>query len=160
MSDISTYEEQLARHGKIIHTNVGVSMLPLLRQNRDVMIIERPSGRLKKYDCALYKSRGGKYILHRVIKVREEDYVICGDNCVTFERGITDEQIIGVLTGIIRGDKTILTDNPWYKLYYHVWCDLIYVRIAILHVIRYTKAVVGLPKKLFSKSKDSQKGEK
>lgn len=149
MSDYSTYEEELSKHGKIIHTNVGVSMMPLLRQHRDVMIIERPNGRLKKYDCPLYKTRSGKYILHRIIKVRENDYVICGDNCVTFERGVTDKQILGVLTGVIRDDKTITMDNKLYKLYYHLWCDFIYIRIAILHIIRFTKRIFNLPKRFF-----------
>ncbi|MBO5009448.1 MAG: S24/S26 family peptidase [Clostridia bacterium] len=149
MSDYSTYEEELSKHGKIIHTNVGVSMMPLLRQHRDVMIIERPNGRLKKYDCPLYKTRSGKYILHRIIKVRENDYVICGDNCVTFERGVTDKQILGVLTGVIRDGKTITMDNKLYKLYYHLWCDFIYIRIAILHIIRFTKRIFNLPKRFF-----------
>ena len=149
MSDYSTYEEELSKHGKIIHTNVGFSMMPLLRQHRDVMIIERPEGRLKKYDCPLYKTGSGKYILHRIIKVRENDYVICGDNCVTFERGVTDKQILGVLTGVIRDGKTITTDNKWYKLYYHLWCDFIYIRIAILHIIRFVKRILSLPKRFF-----------
>ena len=149
MSDYSTYEEELSKHGKIIHTNVGVSMMPLLRQHRDVMIIERPNGRLKKYDCPLYKTRSGKYILHRIIKVRENDYVICGDNCVTFERGVTDKQILGVLTGVIRDGKTITMDNKLYKLYYHLWCDFIYIRISILHIIRFTKRIFNLPKRFF-----------
>ena len=159
MSDFSTYEEELARHGKIIHTNVGYSMMPLLRQHRDVMIIERPAGRLKKYDCPLYKTPSGKYILHRIIKVREKDYVIIGDNCVTFERGITDKHIIGVLTGIIRDGKTITMDNKLYKLYYHLWCDFVHVRIAILHLVRFARRVLGLPKRIFKFIKRKIKGE-
>ena len=147
MSDFSTYEEELCRHGKIIHTNVGTSMMPLLRQHRDVMIIEKPSGRLKKYDCPLYKTPSGKYILHRIVKVRENDYVIIGDNCVTFERGVTDKHIIGVLTGVIRDGKTITMNNKGYKLYYHLWCDFIYIRIAILHVVRFMKRMLRLPKR-------------
>lgn len=160
MSDFSTYEEELSRHGKIIHTNVGFSMMPLLRQHRDVMIIERPEGRLKKYDCPLYKTKSGKYILHRIIKVRENDYVICGDNCVTFERGVTDKHIIGVLTGVIRDGKTITMDNKWYKLYYHIWCDFIYIRIAILHIIRFVKRLLRLPGRFFRLLKRLAKGKK
>lgn len=132
MSDYSTYEEELQKNGKIIHTNVGTSMMPLLRQNRDVMIIERPEGRLKKYDVPLYKRKNGQYVLHRILKVREKDYVICGDHCVKKEYGITDNEIIGVLTGVIRDGKTITMDNPRYKFYYHLWCDFFYVRVAIL----------------------------
>ncbi len=147
----SSYEKELAERGSIIRTNVGTSMMPLLRQNRDVMIIERPTGRLKKYDCPLYKTRSGKYILHRIIKVREGDYVICGDNCVTFERGITDSQIIGVLTGVIRDGRTISTDNKCYKLYYHIWCDFIYIRIAVLYIIRFARRILSMPKRIINK---------
>lgn len=132
MNEQVTYEQELATHGKIIRTNVGVSMMPLLRQNRDVMIIERPVGRLKKYDVPLYKRPTGQYVLHRIIRVREGCYDIIGDNCVNIERGIKDGQIIGVLTGVIRDGRTITTDNFGYKLYYHLWCDFLYVRIAIL----------------------------
>lgn len=134
MSEYSTYEEELRKNGKIIHTNVGVSMMPLLRQNRDVMIIERPEGRLKKYDVPLYKRKNGQYVLHRILKVREHDYVICGDHCVNKEYGITDEQIIGVLTGVIRDGKTISVNDFNYKVYYHLWCDFFYVRVTILRI--------------------------
>ena len=134
MSEFSSYEEELAKHGKIIYTNVGTSMMPLLRQHRDVMIIERPSGRLKKYDVPLYKTKSGKYILHRILKVREHDYVICGDHCTRREYGITDENIIGVLTGVIRDGKTVKMDDFSYKFYYHLWCDFFYVRVFILKV--------------------------
>ena len=132
MAEFSTYEEELRKNGKIIHTNVGTSMMPLLRQNRDVMIIERPEGRLKRYDVPLYKRKNGQYVLHRILKVRERDYVICGDHCVKKEYGITDDDIIGVLTGVIRDGKTITMDAPLYKFYYHLWCDFFYIRVAIL----------------------------
>jgi hypothetical protein len=132
MSDFSTYEEELRKNGKIIHTNVGVSMMPLLRQNRDVMIIERPCGRLKKYDCPLYVRRDGTHVLHRILKVRKNDYVICGDHCTKKEYGITDEDIIGVLTGIIRDGKEVDFTSFSYKMYYHLWCDFFYVRVFII----------------------------
>lgn len=32
----------------------------------------------------------------------EENYVICGDNCLYREYGVTDEDIVGVLTGFYR----------------------------------------------------------
>lgn len=132
MSELSSFREQLAERGKIIYTNVGTSMMPLLRQNRDVMIIERPNGRLKKYDCPLYIRRDGMHVLHRILKVREKDYVICGDHCVNKEYGITDDDIIGVLTGVIRDGKEINFNSFSYKLYYHLWCDLFYVRVFII----------------------------
>lgn len=133
METNSTIKEQLEQKGRIIYTNVGVSMMPLLRQGRDVMIIEKPQGRLRKYDVPLY-IRDGAYVLHRIIKVRKQDYVICGDNCINREHGITDGDIIGVMTGIIRDGKTVSTSSLGYKLYYHLWCDFLPIRTLILKI--------------------------
>ena len=67
----STYEEQLDLHGQLIYTNVGDSMMPMLRENRDLMVITRKGeGRMKKYDAILYRRPNGKYIMHRILKVR------------------------------------------------------------------------------------------
>ena len=148
MSETSTFKEQLELHGKIIYTNVGTSMMPLLREGRDVMIIERPSGRLKKYDVPLYIRSDGMYVLHRILKVRKNDYVICGDHCTFKEYGITDDDIVGVLTGVIRDGKTITTDSLGYKLYYHLWCDFFPIRVFLIKLKYFTHRVF---KKIFKK---------
>lgn len=135
----STFEEELARTGRLIYTNVGDSMMPLLRQNRDLLIVEQPKGRLKKYDVPLYKRDSGQYVLHRILKVRREDYVICGDNRWQREYGITDRHIIGVLTGIVRDGKEISVQDRKYRCYVHLWCDFFYVRACILRVTHFLK---------------------
>ena len=55
----STFEEEIAKNGRLIYTNVGDSMMPLLREKRDLLIIEKAGGRLKKYDVPLYRRAGG-----------------------------------------------------------------------------------------------------
>ena len=55
----STFEEEIRRTGKLIYTNVGDSMLPIIRQGRDLLIISKVEGRLKKYDVPLYKRDSG-----------------------------------------------------------------------------------------------------
>ena len=132
MNNSSTFEEQLSIHGRIIYTNVGDSMLPFIKQGRDVLIIERASSALKKYDVPLYKRDSGQYVLHRIHKVRQDGYVLCGDNRAFRESGVKDGQIIGVLTGIIRGDKKIMRDSFLFKLYAHLGCDTYFIRY-ILH---------------------------
>ena len=131
----STFEEVLAKNGKLIYTNVGDSMMPLIRQDKDLLVIEPVHGRLKKYDVPLYRRDSGQYVLHRILKVRQEDYVICGDNRWKKEYGITDRHIIGILTGIFRDGKTIPVTDKKYLLYVHVWCDFFPIR-AILICIR------------------------
>ena len=136
---MTSFEEILEQDGKLIYTNVGDSMYPLIRQGKDLMVIEKVDGRLKKYDVPLYRRTTGKYVLHRILKVRENDYVICGDNRYHKEYGITDEQIIGVLTAIIRNGKELSVHNWKYKFYVHLWCDFFPVRAFLFKVRKFLK---------------------
>ena len=137
--DKSTFEEQLAQNGKLIYTNKGDSMMPLIKQDRDLLIIKPVQGRLKKYDVPLYKRDTGQYVLHRILKVRRDDYVICGDNRWSKEYGITDRHIIGVLTAVIRKGKEVSVNDWKYRAYVHLWCDLFLVRAPIVYVVNKLK---------------------
>lgn len=117
----TTYEEELDRKGSFTYTCSGVSMLPLLRQHRDLFTIEKRQGRCKKYDVALYRRPPKSYVLHRVVEVREDDYVILGDNCINKEYGIRDEDIIGVMTSFVRNGKEYSVNHKGYQLYARVW---------------------------------------
>ena len=114
----SSFEEQLSKNGKIMYHITGDSMLPLLRQGRDVaVIVALPEGeRLKKYDVALYKRETGQYLLHRIVKVEKNGYVTCGDNRYFVERGVKDHQILGVLECVVRnGEQIAPSDGEYIK---------------------------------------------
>lgn len=111
------FEDIIAEQGLLIYTNVGDSMYPLI-QPRDLLVIQKPEKPLKRYDIPLYKRDNGQYVLHRILRVRKNDYVICGDNRSGAEYGITDRHIIGVLTAIIRNGQTIPVEAPKNSLYY------------------------------------------
>ena len=136
---MTRFEDVIERDGRLIYTNVGDSMRPLIRQDRDILIIEKPNGRLKKYDVPLYKRDSGQYVLHRILKVRERDYVICGDNRYSKEYGITDRHIIGVLTAVVRDGKEIPITDWRYRLYVHLWCDFFPIRVFILKTRKFPK---------------------
>ena len=120
---IDTFENILDTQGVLIYENKGKSMMPLIKEGRDKMVIVKKSqGRLRQYDVPLYKRKNGKYVLHRIMEVRKNDYVICGDNCWRCEYGITDEQIIGVLSSVIRKGKTISITDKYYQHYVSIWC--------------------------------------
>ena len=121
MNNIKQIEEVIKEQGMLVCTTAGTSMYPMLRDRRDTIIVKPYEGRLKKYDVPLYKS-GTRYILHRIVEVCPDSYVICGDNCERKEYGITDEQILGVLTGFYRGSKLIDMNSWQYKLYARIAC--------------------------------------
>ena len=117
-----TFEEYLEKHGHLVYTNVGTSMLPLLKQGRDLFIITAKDGqRFDAGDVVLYRRPPNQYVLHRVVQVRPEDYVILGDNCVNREYGIRDRDILGVMTAFIRKGKEHRVTDRGYRLYTRVW---------------------------------------
>ena len=135
----SSFEEILSRDGRLIYSNVGDSMFPLIREGRDLIVIEPVHSRLHRGDVPLYRRDSGQYVLHRVLKVRNDDYVICGDNRWQREYGIQDRHILGVLTAVIRDGRELRVQDPRYRLYMHACCDLYPLRAILLkgiHILR------------------------
>ena len=127
--------KELDKNGVTVCTTKGDSMEPLLANRRDIVTIRKTKlgERLKKYDVPLYMRDGGSnYVLHRIIRVRKEDYVICGDNRWRPEYGITDRNIVGVMTGIIRDGKELPLKGLKYRLYVRLWCKAFPIRALFL----------------------------
>lgn len=139
-----TYEEYLEQNGEMTYTNRGISMLPLLKQGRDLFTIRKKGAeRCQKYDVVLYRRPPESYVLHRIVAVRPDDYILLGDNCLNKETGITDRDIIGVMTGFVRKGKAHSTDDFGYMLYSR-WIVLTYpvrrmcklIKSKVLQIIR------------------------
>ena len=112
-----SFEDVLAKYGELTYTNHGTSMLPMLRPERDVFtVVRKGQDRCKENDVVLFK-RDGRYVLHRIVEVQEDAYTILGDNCVSYERNVKDEDILGVLVRFYRNRKVIEIDNCFYRFY-------------------------------------------
>ena len=133
MECTKTFLQILQETGCLIYTTRGVSMRPLLRQGKDVVVIETPKGPCKKYDTVLFLRPNGKYVLHRILKDFGDQYWIVGDNCVSGET-VRRDQIIGVMTSVKRGRRTIRVTDWHYRLYTHIWCDIYPVRFFLLRI--------------------------
>ena len=132
MSNGISYEDYLNTYGILTYYNVGVSMLPLLRQGKDLFIVKRKGPeRCRVGDVVLYRRPPNHYVLHRIVQVRPSDYVILGDNCVVKEYGIRDEDIIGVMTGFVRDGKEHSTAEAGYRVYSLLWLYTAPVRICL-----------------------------
>ncbi len=110
-------EEMLKADGKVTFIPEGVSMQPVIIGGSDSVTIKKPEGRLKKYDACLYRRENGGFVLHRVIKVMPDSYVMSGDNQYANEKGIRDEQIIGILVSVNKNGKEIECGSFFFKLY-------------------------------------------
>ena len=108
-------EDVLREKGVYIGPTVGVSMLPMLKNRRDTIVVKPKTERLKRLDVALYK-RGEAYVLHRVLEAVDGGYIIRGDNCYADEN-VPEEAVIGVLTEFFRKDKHYYCTDKKYIRY-------------------------------------------
>ena len=130
---IEVIEEVLQGGGEFRLYPKGTSMLPLLVQGKDSVVLRRRidsvDAPLKKHDIAFYRRTGGQFVLHRVMKIASDGtYVMCGDNQTAMEQGIAPNQIIGYVCGIYKGEEYLSLDSPKYKRYVRFWTFMPYRR--------------------------------
>lgn len=137
MDEFTSLREILDTCGKYTGLTVGTSMKPLIHHQKDNIIVVKNKGRLKKYDVPVYQAPSGKYIMHRIVEVHDDHYVIVGDNMLVREY-VTDDMICGVLVGFYKNGKKYIDcqNSKLYKLYSRIWVALLPVRPAILLVPR------------------------
>ena len=142
--DQMSFEDYLKEFGSLTYRNKGTSMMPLLRQGKDLFTIEKKGPeRCRKYDVVLYRDLQGHYILHRVIRVVPDGYIIRGDNTYTREFR-TDDEIIGVMTGLIRDGKEISVTDAGYKIYSVIRCSSYPVRYVYQRIKLFATKVIKL----------------
>ena len=155
---MTRFEDLLQKDGRLVYKTKGTSMEPMLRQNRDLVIIEVPSSRLDKYDVALYR-RGESYVLHRVIGIDDGFYRIRGDNTYAVER-VPFENVIGVLKSFNRKGKTHAVTERGYRFYARFWNAIYPLRAFRIRVRRLLIAaarklgILPFLKKLLKKKTD------
>ena len=121
-------ERYLAEKGEILYRTNGVSMRPLIKSEKDAVRIVRkePESRCKKYDIALYRRRETpeRLVLHRIIGVTPDGYTALGDNCLNKEVGIREEDVVGVLSEVIKPRRVLSADRTPMKIYGRLWVFL------------------------------------
>lgn len=131
-------KEKIDNGGIVRLPITGISMRPLLVWGRDTVDLikcENP----KKGDIIFYLRDNGQFVLHRIVGVDENGYILCGDNQWHLEYRISDRHIIAVVTSITRKGKTFDMTNVTYRIYSNLWMALLPLRKIIIPLVRKTK---------------------
>ena len=118
---------QLEKGGKANLTITGSSMMPMLQEYRDSVLLVSTQEALRPGDIALYQRDNGSYILHRVIRLSPQGYLFCGDNQAELE-SVRQDQIIARVDGFFHNGKYHELTETGYRLYCWVWLKLFCVR--------------------------------
>lgn len=123
----------LERDGRYISVPNGISMRPMIRSKEDAVVVEKLKDKPKRYDLILYIRGKEQGVIHRVIKYKNNQYVICGDNCWQLEY-VNLNQIKGIVTEYCRKGKWHKVNNIIYKIYVHLWVDLLFIKRPIFYI--------------------------
>lgn len=112
--------EQLAAGKTVRFSPRGTSMLPMLRQGKDQVVLSPLPEKLKKYDLPLYQRKNGQFVLHRIVGVGDT-YTCLGDNQFDTEPGLGHDQMIALVTAFTRDGREIPVTAWHYRLYCRLW---------------------------------------
>lgn len=113
-------QERLEAGQSVRFSPRGTSMLPMLRQGKDIVVLSPLPKRLKKFDLPLYRRADGQFVIHRITKVGET-YTCMGDNQFWPEHGLKYTQMIALVTAFTRNGTEHSVNEPGYRFYCWFW---------------------------------------
>lgn len=101
--------ESIRDGGQFVFYPTGISMLPTVIPNEDCVVLVEPKN-IKKYDLILFTRPNGKYVLHRIINIKNGEYIIKGDNQNWTEK-TTIDKVIAKVSEVRKKDGSVITYN-------------------------------------------------
>ena len=109
-------------------------MSPFLAHQRDYIYFKKPDRELRKGDMVFYQRRTGQYVMHRIWKVKNDQYYMVGDAQQEIEGPLDRDQIFALITKVQRKGKWIEPGDFWWEFFEKVWINIVPVRRVLVKV--------------------------
>lgn len=133
-------EDEIA-HGRPVQFRLkGVSMFPLLRNNRDEVILHPcREEELKPMDVVLFRYRG-KHLLHRIIRRDGNRMLIQGDGSYVAKEVCLTNDVIGRVHAVVRPKGKMVSVDAWqWRLPSYLWQKVGILRRPLLRLLHFVK---------------------
>lgn len=142
--DIVPIMEEVIKSGGSCKLRVtGYSMNPTLRHLKDSVVLVSPQKREPlKNEIVFIKRDSGKHVLHRIIKIIDNDCFIMNGDAQQWTEVVRFDQVIGVVESFYRDEKLISCDNKKYKIYMRLWVLLKPIRPLIFKSRNLIKKII------------------
>lgn len=103
-------------------------MEPFIHEDTNAVVLEKVERPLCAHDVVLYKIKvriqgegeAQRYILHRIIGEKGDNYIILGDNCTSLEY-VRKDEIIAVMRALLREGEEVDLGGLKHRLYMRLW---------------------------------------
>ena len=114
--------DSLKENKNAIFTVTGNSMWPFIGHGRDqVEVVPIKLSELKKGDIVLFKTPGGAYILHRIMKLTKEGIITSGDGNTYIDGEFSRSSVLARVSKIIRKGKTLRCESLSWRIIFTLW---------------------------------------
>lgn len=132
----------LTEEGKEVSLLIsGSSMAPFLIHGRDSVYFRKPDRELKKGDIVFFQRESGRYVMHRICRVKKDGYYLVGDGQTEVEGPIRKEQIFGLIYCVKRKGRKIQPGDFWWEFFAHVWLLFRPIRPALTGVYSFFRHI-------------------
>lgn len=135
---------ELTEQGKEVNMLIsGNSMSPFLMHGRDSIRLKKPDRKLRKGDMVFFQRKSGKFVMHRIIRVRKEGFYLLGDSQQSseIEGPIKECQIFALITSVCRKGRWIGPGNFWWEFFEHYWIRMIPFRRFFINTYRFMSSI-------------------
>ena len=120
--------DDLLEAGESVQLTVkGYSMRPLLRNERNMVVLRSPAQHdaLQVGDVVLFRYHG-RHILHRIVAIDGDRLTIAGDGLYLQQEHCLTRDVVGVVEMVIRkkNGRIIRTDSTYWKRMSRLWLSL------------------------------------
>ena len=143
----------LAREGAAPPVTIcleGDSMRPLIRRGRDPVTIVPPQAAIRRGDVVIFTLGDGRYVVHRVWKIRDGSMRTLGDHCLNPEPWFPRSQVLGQVVCFRRGGRAFRLDTPLARLLGRAWMAAFPLRRCLMRL----RALAGRCYRKFFPKKD------
>ena len=129
-------EAEIAEKNPVRFRLKGQSMFPLLRNERDIVVLYPcREEELRPMDVVLFRYRG-MHVLHRILRIEGEQLFMQGDGSYVASEVCTTADVVGVVRAIIRPSGKQLSVESWrWRIPSRLWRSLGVLRVPMLRVL-------------------------
>lgn len=128
---------ELTKYGRSARITVtGMSMYPFLREGIDsVELSHADFAGITIGSIVLILRKSGQYVLHRVVRKKNDCFYITGDAQRQIEGPLLPEQLMAVVTAVWRRGRRILCTDAAWKAFSAMWIVMLPFRGIILRML-------------------------